>query len=283
MNLLAFKKDLKSSKPLSQKGFSLLEVMIALMVFVVLMIVTVNVVKNTREYDHLLENQHYMNEVKNALITFVKVNGFLPCPDTDGDGKENREGAPDFECTFARGTIPFLELGVPATDVWHQPLLYAVNTRSDAVGTELEINQPLNSAAYFNSGDVPALGAAPVFEWNTLPIGENRAGAGNLRVCAEIATDCSATTGGNDLLERAAIAVVVSFGQNGHATWNAINTNASGASIGLDDAEIENMDGDMNYWQAIGSQREDQKFDDHLFWLVGTEIKYAIVSSGGTL
>ena len=278
MNLLAFKKDLKSSKPLSQKGFSLLEVVIALMIFIILMVVSVDVLKNTREYDHLLENQHYMNEVKNAFITFVKVNGFLPCPDTDGDGKENREGAPDFECTFARGTIPFLELGVPATDVWHQPLLYAVNERTDTSGV-LEITNPLESASYFNNQ------SAPVFDWNTLPIGVIPDG-GNYRICGELTNmtaGCSSATSNAELLEASAIAVVLSFGENGNVTWNAINTNASGASIGLDEAEIENMDGDQDYWKAVGSQREGQKFDDSLFWLLGTDIKYAIVSSGGTL
>lgn len=271
------KKKPTSREPYSQSGFSLLEVMIALMVFIVLMIVTVNSVKNTREYDHLLENQHYMNDVKKAFITFVKVNRFLPCPDTDGDGKENREGAPSFECTFRVGTVPFLELGVPAADAWHQPLLYAVNEKTDMSGT-LEITVPLESASYFNNQ------SAPVFGWNTLPIGVTPDG-GNYRVCGEltpVATGCPPASNG-DLLEASAIAVVVSFGENGNTTWNAINNNLSGASIGLDKAEIENMDGDQDYWKAVGSQREGLKFDDSLFWLLGTDIKYAVVSSGGTL
>jgi hypothetical protein len=84
-------------------------------------------------------------------------------------------------------------------------------------------------------------------------------------------------------LEENAIAVIVSFGENGSATWNAINTGATGASIGLDAAEAENMDGDQDFWQAVGSQREGKKFDDKLFWLQGSDVKYAIISSGGTL
>lgn len=276
MNVLVAKKNSKSSGQLFQKGFSLLEVMIALMVFIVLMIATVNVVKNQREYNHLLDNQDYMTHVQEAFITFVKVNRFLPCPDTDGDGKENREGAPNFECTFKRGTVPFLELGVPATDVWHQPLLYAINDKAD-IGVDLDIARPEESASYFNSQ------SAPVFGWNTLPIGEDIPGAGNLRICGELTpllTGCSSTTDGDVLLERAAIAVVVSFGENGSATWNAIKT---GNAIALDDAEAENMDGDQNYWKAIPSQQEGRKFDDHLFWLLGPDVKYAVISSGGTL
>lgn len=271
-------KGVSHSMKHSQRGFSLLEVMIALLIFIVLMFVTVNVVKNQREYDHLLENQHYMAQVKEAFMTFVKVNRFLPCPDTDGDGKENREGAPNFECTLYKGTVPFLDLGVAATDAWQQPLLYVVNEKTDANGV-LEIADPVESASYFNSQ------SAPVFNFNTLPIGELGDG-GTFRICDELTTTamgCSTATPDVRYLEENAIAVVVSFGENGSATWNAINTGVTGASIGLDEAEAENMDGDQDFWQAISSQRAGQKFDDRLFWLLGSDVKYAVISSGGTL
>ncbi len=269
-----------------QGGFSLLEVMIALLIFSVLIITAVNVVKSQREYSHLLENQHYMNQVKKGFITFVKVNRFLPCPDTDGDGKENREGAPNFECTLARGQVPFLDLGVPARDAWNQPLFYAVNTRADSSGL-LDIADPVASASYFNNQ------AAPVFGLNTLPMsvpvtGDPTVGggAGNYRICSETTnttTGCNATTPNGQLLEAFAIAVVVSFGENGARTWGAIHSGINGNTIGLDLAEVENMDGDQNYWQAVGSQRTGQRFDDQLFWLLGSDIKYAVISSGGIL
>jgi len=265
-------------KPFFQKGFSLLEVMIALAVFIVLMVVTVNVVQNQRGYDYIVKNEHYMNQVKEAFMTFVKINHFLPCPDTDGDGQENRVGA---ECSFMRGTVPFLDLGVPATDAWNQPLLYAVNERADGPNQGVrEIHLPDQSASYFNNQ------SAPVFDFNTLPIGQ--VGDGGLyRICGEmtpVVMGCSTATAPDRLfLEEFAIAVVVSFGENGSATWNAINSNGTGASIGLNEAETENMDRDQDYWQAVGSQREGQRFDDQLFWLLGTDVKYAVISSGGTL
>lgn len=285
---LRVKKNLQRRKPCVQRGFSLLEVMIALLVFIILMVVTVNVVKNQYVYDHLVENDLYMTQVKKSFITFVKVNRFLPCPDTDGDGKENRAGAPKFECTKALGTVPFLDLGVPATDVWNQPLLYAINTRADSDGV-LDIDKPKEAASYFNNGADPVLAPAPVFTLNTYPIGEEGepgagGGSGNYRVCGEIAPfspGCSASIADErSILEHHAIAVVVSFGENGGATWKAIN---AGETLGFDDAEAENMDGDRFYWQGVGSQREGLYFDDKLFWLVGTDLKYAIISSGGSL
>jgi len=266
------KQALKQEALTAQKGFSLLELVIALTIFVVLMIATVNVVKTLREYDHLLENERYMTSVKGAFMTFVKVNQFLPCPDTDADadGKENREGAPNFECTSEEGKVPFLDLGVPAVDAWNQPLFYAINNEADS---SVGIVKPLASARYFNRA------LAPAFTLNTWPIGESGS-VGNYRICGEEAASCSSSTTADGLLEAAAIAVVVSFGENGAVTWSAIN---SGTNIGLDDAEAENMDGDQNYWQAIGSLREGKAFDDQLFWLLGDDLKYAIMSSGGTL
>ncbi len=267
------------SKDQKSRGFTLLEMALALGILVILMVATVQVVKNEREFSQMAKNEVYMKDVQEALMTFLKVNRFLPCPDSDGDGKENRQAVAPFECTEAEGQIPFLDLGVAQEDAWHQPLFYAVNARADRNGI-LDIWNPLASASYFNNQ------GAPVFGLNTRPFGgsaSGRGGAGNYRVCGErtpVAMGCSATTGNGFFLEEFAIAVVVSFGQNGAATWNAINTNTN---AGLGEAETENMDRDQNYWLATGSQREGQSFDDQLFWILNSDVNYAILSSGGTL
>lgn len=262
------------------KGFSLLEITIALMVLVVLMVATVSVTKNTREYDHLLENEAYMSEVRSALIMFVKVNGFLPCPDDNGDGKESRENTSNFACTTDQGKIPHLDLGVSATDAWGQPLLYAVNAQADSSGT-FGFPIPQASARYFNNQN------APTFSFDTLPLGRDananaNRGVGNYRVCGDtlsLTSTCTSGSASDDLVELAAIAVVVSFGKNGAATWSAFGSPDSGWSA----AEAENMDDDLNFWKASGSEREGQKFDDQLFWILGGDVKYAIISSGGQL
>lgn len=269
--------DSKSKNVQKNRGFSLLEMVLALAILVVLMVATVHVVKNEREYNQVLANEHYLSNVKDAFMTFVKTNGFLPCPDTNGNGQENRETGPDFECTFEAGRVPFLDLGVTSEDVWHQPLFYAINTRADS-GTTLDINNSLASASYFNNQALPN----PTFESETLPIGVNRAGAGNYRVCGEqtLPTVLNCNGAATTLIENAAIAVVVSFGQNGAATWIEYN---GGANAGLDNAEAENMDEDQNFWLASGSQREEQVFDDQMFWITGWDVKYAIISSSGEL
>lgn len=54
---------------------------------------------------------------------------FLPCPDVNGDGREDRNAASG-ECTnaatSARGGLPWLTLGVKGHDAWGNRLTYAV-------------------------------------------------------------------------------------------------------------------------------------------------------------
>jgi len=268
-----------SNNKANNKGFSLLEASIALMVLVILMVTTVNVVKSTRDYDHLLDNDVYMKEVRSALMMFVRVNSFLPCPDSNGDGKENRQGAPSFECSTDQGKIPYLDLGVAETDAWGQPLLYAVNAQADTPFSPTALQA---SARYFDNRNPPA------FSFDTFPLGrtssgnDNR-GIGNYRVCGEITSlshGCTNSTSSDEILEFSAIAVVVSFGQNGAAAWHAFNSKNRGE---LSDAEFENVDDDQQFWKASGSRQEGQAFDDQLFWILGGDVKYAIISSGGQL
>lgn len=50
---------------------------------------------------------------------------YLPCPDTDGDGLENRTGE---TCTQAQGNLPWVTLGAASQDAWGNRLQYSVST-----------------------------------------------------------------------------------------------------------------------------------------------------------
>lgn len=265
----------KVQKSQQQAGFSLLELAIALMVLMVLMVATVLVVQNQREYDRALNSAHHMENVQSALMTFVKTNGFLPCPDTSGDGKENRTSVTPFACTSERGALPFLDLGLPSEDAWGQPLFYAVNTRADSSGV-VDIADSNESASYFNNQNSPN----SFFNVQTRPFGDGDNGAGNYGICGEQTPSILTTCPNTDLIESAAIAVVVSFGQNGAATWAELN---GGASAGLDNAEAKNIDNTQFFWKAAGSERNDARFDDQLIWITAWDMKSAIISSGGNL
>ncbi|WP_245802337.1 prepilin-type N-terminal cleavage/methylation domain-containing protein [Desulfacinum hydrothermale] len=64
-----------------------------------------------------------LEEAKKALEGYWEVNGYLPCPDTDGDGKENRESGGGARLV---GTLPHADLGLPPGDGAGRSLTYAV-------------------------------------------------------------------------------------------------------------------------------------------------------------
>ena len=56
-------------------------------------------------------------------LTLAGPRHYLPCPDTDGDGRENRTGV---TCDHPTGLFPWVDLGVASQDAWGNHLLYAV-------------------------------------------------------------------------------------------------------------------------------------------------------------
>ncbi|WEJ62261.1 type II secretion system protein [Thiomicrorhabdus lithotrophica] len=255
-------------------GFTLLEISIALTILAILSYGAVGALNKVGDFDDYVENKVYLEKVQESLLTYVQVNSFLPCPDTDGDGVENRELAAPFECSDKDGQLPYLDLGVNPTDIWNQPLYYAVNNQADNdTGTPIPILDLDASASYFSDQ------SPPVFGFNTPPYGAIK-GTGNYTVCGESATSCAVSTCPSYAIECAAIAVVISFGKNGANTWAR---RTAGTEAGLDDAETENADDDNYFWQAAGSNAAGQEFDDQLVWLTGYDVKYAVIKSGGTL
>lgn len=251
-----------------QTGFSLLEIAIALTIIGVLLYGVAGMLNKVDDFDTYQANQQYIEKVEDAYYTYIQVNRYLPCPDTDADGRENRSGT---QCTAEEGSVPYLDLGISPTDAWDARLYYAVNTRSDTS----DITDADESASYFSNATSPI----PSYDYNTDPFGSDR-GSGNYRVCSETATACSATTGSDDVIEFAAIAVVISFGKNADDTWAK---RAAGNENLLSAAEEENADDDNHFWQDQGSDVDGNEFDDQLFWITGYDMKYAVVKSGGGL
>lgn len=252
-------------KSIKQMGFTLLELAIALTVISVLLYGVVGSLNKIDDYDEYAENRIFMNKVHDALLTYVQANHFLPCPDSDGDGRENRGTAAPFACVQVEGTLPYLDLGVASTDVWGSSLLYTVNNKADSA----DINNPDKSASYFSRATIPLAG----FDFETPPFGSNN-GTGNYKVCNETASSCDGSTPSSAISGFAVIAVVVSYGKNGAETW-------TGSPDGA--AEVENADGNNYFWQGQGSNIAGSSFDDQLIWLTGYEVKYAVITSGAPL
>lgn len=245
-----------------QSGFSLLELSVALTIISILSFGLSSALNNVSDFDKYDENRVILQKNYKAFLTFVQVNGYLPCPDTDGDGLENREAT--FECTSKNGQVPYQDLGVSFGDVWQQALYYSVNNNAD--NSSGEILDPLESASYFSNQP-----GTLHFDIDTPPFGSST-GSGNYTVCNELAVGvCNPSTPSSARSGFSVIAVVVSFGKNGAQAWAG-----NAASAG----EIENSDNDNYFWQAVGSNVQSQEFDDQLFWLTGYDIKYVSLKSG---
>ncbi|MGZ8270748.1 MAG: prepilin-type N-terminal cleavage/methylation domain-containing protein [Methylophilus sp.] len=123
-------------QPNFQKGFSLIEIAIVLIIVGLMMsafLMPLAAQIDSRDYR---ASRKSLEEIKEALYGYAVVNGRLPCPDTTGDGFE------DGCLTIANnattgGDLPWMTLGVERNDPWGNPFRYRVN---DAFGTTFTLS-----------------------------------------------------------------------------------------------------------------------------------------------
>ncbi|MDR9498569.1 MAG: type II secretion system protein [Hydrogenovibrio sp.] len=131
----------------TQRGFTLVEVAIALLLISILLTGVAKIFGAFESTDKGRETEQQMTEIKQALLTYLKVNGHLPCPDTDDDGIENRSNTYNTEaCRDREGRLPYLDLGMAKADGWGNPFYYRVNPRSE---TADYVNNYCQSASVF--------------------------------------------------------------------------------------------------------------------------------------
>lgn len=113
------------------RGFTLIELAIVLIIVPLLMggmFMTLSAQIDQRDYS---QTRNQLKDFGEALIGFAASHNaalggpYLPCPDTDGDGYENRNivtGA----CTSLEGFLPWSDLGVANQDAWSNRFRYRV-------------------------------------------------------------------------------------------------------------------------------------------------------------
>jgi prepilin-type N-terminal cleavage/methylation domain-containing protein len=113
------------------QGFTLIELAIVLVIVTILIGGLAVPLSAQIQARRIAETNKTLEEAREAIIGYAMTHNtggatprpYLPCPDTDGDGRENRTGG---TCDHSTGLFPWVDLGVASQDAWGNHLLYAV-------------------------------------------------------------------------------------------------------------------------------------------------------------
>ena len=158
--------------PKTSSGFSLVELSIVLVIVGLVlagMLVPLSAQIDQKNYN---ETQRAMLEMRDGLIGYASSNGYLPCPDTTGDGDEDRDGGGG--CVATEGNIPWANLGMGKQDAWGQNYLYRVNNAFANSATRFTLSTEPSMKITDTSGVTLALRVPAVI----VSKGKSGAGAG---------------------------------------------------------------------------------------------------------
>ena len=115
--------------PISQAGFTLVEISIVLAIVALLLGGLLPTISGQMERQRVHETRKQLDEIKEALIGYAIVNGKLPCPadPTIATGSTNA-GVADCTLSPLTGVVPWVTLGIDETDAWGRRFTYAVSS-----------------------------------------------------------------------------------------------------------------------------------------------------------
>lgn len=235
-------------------GFSLVELTIVLLVVSLLAGGMLLSISGQQERITNNEAKEFLESAREAITGFTLSQGRLPCPgnptknsqvDTDA-GKEalicspGSCTAPDKQCEFEFGVLPWVSLGLKETDPWGNRISYFVGKEFANPLTKNEIDLGVRSRVTLST-----VGRAKVVD---------EAGR-------EVASELPA--------------VLVSHGANQLGAWRSDGSKIAGASLD----EEENSNATLTF-VAHPPSSAPNSFDDHVVWIVPTILKSRLVVIG---
>lgn len=282
-----------------QKGFTLIEVAITLLVIAGISTTVLLVYQSVLDTNAKLKEQQNIYQISKSMNTFLAVNSFIPCPDTDGDGLENRTIAStgEFECADREGGLPFNDLGVKEKDAWGNPYYYRVHQRAESATYVNDICEPASVLGRSGPRSKADLWLCP--DTNIYYCADSTSSNNCDSVCSSLCTNSTdprpssnvtsapffhlatppyGTVAGSYNLEvtdevgnqvdEGVVAVVISWGNNG----SSVNRdNCTNGSVN----ELENCDDDRDFVNTITGENR-----DFMTWVTVNQAKVAIIGSG---
>lgn len=151
------------------RGFTLIELAVVIGIVALLLGALLVPLATQIQGRNIKETRESLALIKEALIGYAMTQGRLPCPDTGvvPDGLENAPCGVWPQST--EGFLPFLDLGVPATDAWGRVFRYAVASEftyqtspgAPAATSQLDLgdaNSPFGFINVETRGDDPSAG-----------------------------------------------------------------------------------------------------------------------------
>lgn len=235
-----------------QRGFTLIEIAVAVLVITLLLSSILVPLTTQIEQRQYAEAEKRLAEVKEALIGFAAINGYLPCPAVSAlNGTEDRTSG---ACTDDGsgnprrvGFLPWVTLGVNSIDPWGNLYRYSVDPDF------------ADANAVFSLAD----------QGDILVQTRNNAGA------AVNLTNAS---------PREIPVVVLSHGRNGYgATGEDGNVRSTPAGWGTGLDEYDNAVGDADFWtrtRTANVAAAGGEFDDVLVWISPNVLMARMVAAG---
>lgn len=117
----------------NQSGFTLIELAIVLVIMTILIGGLAVPLTAQIQARRIAETHKTLEAARDAIHGYAMTHSsydpnrrLLPCPDTTGDGREDREVSGN-GCTAYAGWLPWVDLGTAAQDAWGNRIRYAVH------------------------------------------------------------------------------------------------------------------------------------------------------------
>lgn len=249
----------------SQRGFSLIEMSIVILIMGLLLAGLMMPLSAQRENGRYRDGLEQLHSIESAIEGFALLNGFLPCPATPASsGLADPSGS---ACTVQHGFVPATTLDLNGRrnddnlllDPWGSPLRYSVSA-SDANGN--------GSWDFVTPGEISAV-SMPLL-------------APELSICRTASgSSATACASSNVTLTAGAPLVVYSLGKDWSAFSSADEVENVGANLGGGpSATIYRIASDVVFVSRSRSDLPGGEFDDQLLWMAPNRLYGRLVEAG---